>query len=258
MNVNRTSYLSWLIKRLKRLALLAPIFFILLSLGVVPATASPLSMGYQITDGYFLPTSNSAIESLTGSFVIRPAGITAFLPDGSIIYPNPPDYSYDSILISTQHRTIGMGTVETVPDLPVVVPDFSYNQGTLSMSPHTLERTILQHGFLNGNEYWLYQEQNLVPVVNDTASSFLTYSASVPYYPGAIHFTYTLNDEIERVTTVTYPPGSLGPLYSWTLESSTDVGTLVFDATPVPESTTIWLLSSGLIGKAGLRKRFSN
>ena len=253
-------------KKWKQFVLICAMFGVPLFTGVFPATAS-LSMGYLVTDGYFSPASGSGNESLAGSFIIKPGGITGILPDGSILYPNPAVYSYDSLNLQSVNRNIAMvsgsvvGTLMQVPalmsSLGPVIPDFGYNdQSILTMSTTILDLTMLEHGFDQGREYWRYSERMLVPVDRGNPSSNrLSYDGSGNYYPSSIHFTYELRDNIGKVIQAVYPPGTIGPTYTGVTESTISIGTLVFDATPVPVPSAVWLLGGGLIGLAGWKRR---
>jgi hypothetical protein len=265
MKIRSTFRLVRLVKIWRRLSTVCTVLAILLFVEVLPASAS-LSMDYRVTDGYFSPASGSGNESLSGSFTIKPGGLTGMLPDGSISYPNPPSYLYDSLNLQTENRTITMVSgayAAALARAPAVVmvhglvtPHFENDQSILTMSTVTLDLTILEHGFDQGREYWRYSERMLVPVdQGNPSSNRLFYDDSGNYYPRGMHFTYELRDNVDKVMQAVYPPGMLGPGYIGITESTTSIGTLAFDATPVPIPAGVWLLGSGLIGLAGLRRK---
>jgi hypothetical protein len=251
-----------LIKAGQYLSTLAVAFTLLVFSCVHPALADGLSMTYQVGGGTFVAASGEVAENLTGSFTIAP-NLSVSLPDGTIGYPSPPEYIYNALSLQSQNDSVTLMSGEPqalcqqVPALWAAVgavsPDFIYNgQGALSMAPVVLSLLQLSQGFdSNGRQYWQYSDQILVPA--GSLNQF-SYDGSGNYYPNAVHLTYQLINNVGEVIQAVYPPGEMGPGYTNIPETSETIGTLAFDATPVPVPAALWLFGGGLTGLSAARR----
>lgn len=223
----------------------------LLLFNVGPCAAS---MTYVAT-GSFAPADGSASETMTGNFTLDPGGLSIQSPDGTIYYPNPPTYTYDSFLLSSNNHTITKGTIDSIPMLlNAVNPPFGYtDQNVFFTNPVILERSITGQGWNHGEEYWQFTQIELDPVTT-TGSNYLTFDNSGDYYPSNIHFTYDLTDITGTVSQAVYPPGEIGIGYTITT-SDTQIGIVSFDATGTPIPSTVWLFGAGLAGLIGLKRK---
>ena len=251
-----------LIKAGRYLSIAAVAFTLLAFSWAHSALADGLSMTYQVTSGTFAPASGAAAENMTGSFTIVPS-LYGYDSDGDILYPSLPAYLYKSLNLQSANYNVTLMYGEAqalfrqVPGLGVAVgvvwPDFACNdQGVLGAGQVTLNFTLLSQGVDgSGRQYWQYSEQILVPVGSSNQFSF---DGSGSYYPSDMHLTYQLVDNVGEVIQAVYPPGEMGPGYMNIPGTSETIGTLAFDATPVPVPAALWLFGGGLTGLAAIRR----
>ncbi len=256
--IERMFFLGRQMERFKLLLLLC-CFLSNLIFSIPSASADYGYQTYTITDGYFSPASApGSNEDLTGYFTIVPRMPTVIPPDGgAIVYPSgPPSYLYASLLLSSENYTITNGTVELMRGGALIVPNFGYDDlNNFLINPVILECSTIGHGFNNGREYYQYFEQALVPVQNSGSNS-ISYDSSGSYFPSSIHFTYELTDYIQMALGPLPTPGVIS-MWQLVTESTTPLGTVSFDASPasVPGPGSLWLLGSGLIWLASLKRR---